>query len=138
MYLVPIFTKNIKKSEGIQIKQVWIFLERNGTQCIHVNSLEDAMGFVSINQLPLTGVPILSGPFIFLPVDSKADLSSFYLWSEIRPNEHPMKEVWRSFLWILHADSGEDIWGTNGFLRDISIADSHSVFTIIESYFKTT
>jgi len=137
MYIIPIFTRTIKNIDTVKVSQVWMFLERNGSHCIPGSSLEDALVFASLNSIPLAGAPIVSDHFIFLPVDSTADLSSFYLWGEIRFNEQPMKEVWRSFLWISEPNSTEDVWGTNTFLRDIPIADSHSVHTIIERYFKT-
>jgi hypothetical protein len=135
MYLIPIFSRTMQTIEDISIKQVWMFLEKNGSQCIPVEGEEEARSFASFNEIPLTGEPIVSAPFIFLPVNSAADLSSFYLWGEISLNEIPMKEAWRSFIWVVQ--TGDDVWGTNVFLRDIVVAGSHSVYTILERYFKT-
>jgi len=137
MYIIPIIVKPIETTYDTVIKQVWVFLERNGTHCMIVNSVKEAKEFAVTNEFPLTGAPIVSGNFIYLPVDSTADLSSFYLWNEVRPTEQPMKEVWRSFLWIVMKNSHEDVWGTNKFLKDIFIAGNNSVYGVIEGYFKT-
>ena len=134
MYIIPIIVKNIRTNDDSIIKQVWLFLERNGTQCITVDSLPAAREFIRINEFPLKEALIVSGSFIYAPIDSSADLSSFYLWSEIRQNEYPMKEVWRSFLWIVGKDSEEDVWGTNVFLTDISITQTESVYAVIKSF----
>jgi len=136
MYIIPIIVKPIETTYDTVIKQVWMFLERNGTHCMTVNSIKEAKEFATMNEIPLTGAPIVSGNFIYLPVDSSADLSSFYQWNEIRLNEQPMKEVWRSFLWIVLKNSDEDVWGTNKFLKDIFIAGNESVYGVIEGYFK--
>jgi len=136
MYIIPIIVRPLETTFDTIIRQVWLFLERNGTHCMTANSAKEATEFAAANEIPLTGAPIISENFIYLPVDSTADLSSFYMWSEIRPNEQPMKEVWRSFLWIVRNDCEEDVWGTNKFLKDIFIAGSDSVYTVLEDYFR--
>ena len=138
MYVIPIIIKPIETTNDTIIKQVWVFLERNGTHCISVGSVKEAHEFAAINDIQVTGAPIIAEPFIYLPVNSTADLSSFYLWHEVRLNEHPMKGVWRSFLWIVGAKSEEDVWGTNKFLKEICVAGTHSVHAMIEGYFKTS
>jgi len=136
MYIIPIIVKTIKEESDHTIQQVWIFLERNGTHCISVGSLQEANEFLKINEIPCSKAPLISGPLIYAPVDSAADLSSFYVWSEVSLSQQPMKEVWRSFLWVRGSNSDEDIWGTNQFLKEISIAGSDSVHTVIGGYFK--
>jgi len=137
MYVVPIIIKSIDTRYDTVIKQVWMLLERNGTHCISVESEEEAAEFAIINDIQLTGKPIISGPFVYLPVEPTSNLSAFYLWSEIKPNEQPMKEVWRSFLWVILKGSEDDVWGTNLFLKDIFIAGQHSVYKILEGYFSS-
>ena len=136
MFIIPIIVKNIQKNDDTIIRQVWLFLERNGTQCITVDSLKSAQDFIRQNEFPLQGDLIVSGNFIYAPVNSKADLSSFYLWNEIRQNEQPMKEVWRSFLWVVGEKSEDDIWGTNIFLKESIITQKDSVYMVIEDYFR--
>jgi hypothetical protein len=136
MFIIPVIIKTIQTNDDITIKQVWLFLERNGTECITVDSLKTANEFIKVNDIPVTGKLIVSEPYIYAPVDSNADLSSFYLWNEIQQHEQPMKEVWRSFLWIVGNNSEDDMWGTNVFLKDILIGGNHSVYNVIEGYFK--
>ena len=137
MYIIPIFTKTIKADADHSIEQVWIFLERNGAHCISVGSLQEATEFLKINEIPCSAAPLVSQQFIYATVPADSDLSSFYVWSDIKLNEQPMKEVWRSFLWIRVLNSEEDVWGTNQFLKEIRIAGSDSVHTIIGGYFKS-
>jgi hypothetical protein len=136
MFIIPIIVKNIQVTDDSVMKQVWLFLERNGTQCIAVDSLNAANNFIKTNDFPLKTPLIVSGQHIYAVIDSSADVSSFYLWNEIRQNVHPMKEVWRSFIWIVGKDSEEDVWGTNTFLKEIVLTQKDSVHTILEGYFK--
>ena len=136
MYIIPILVKTVQTTEDTIIKQVWLFLERNGSHCISVASVEDAKAFLKTNEFSLDQPVIVSGQFIYAPMAATADLSSFYSWGEVRPNEHPMKEAWRSFLWVVGPNSNEDVWGTNVFLKDICIAGSSTVHSVIEGYFK--
>jgi hypothetical protein len=136
MYIVPILVKTVQTTEDTMIKQVWLFLERNGSHCISVASVEDAKAFLKTNEFSLAQPVIVSGQFIYAPISATADLSSFYSWGEVRPNEYPMKEVWRSFLWVVDPKSNDDVWGTNVFLKDICIAGSETVHSIIGGYFK--
>ena len=134
MFIIPIIIKNIQESDDSIMRQVWLFLERNGTQSITVDSLKSAEDFIKQNEFPLEGPLVVIQNFIYAPVNSEADLSPFYLWNEIQQNEVPMKEVWRSFLWVVGRDSEEDVWGTNAFLKEILITQKDSVYTVIERY----
>ena len=136
MFVVPVMIKSVDTRYDTVIKQVWMLLERNGTHCISVESEEEAAEFAIVNEIQLTGKPIVSGPFVYLPVDPASNLSAFYLWGEIKPNEQPMKEAWRSFLWVTMKGHEDDVWGTNIFLKDILIAGPHSGYKVIEGYFK--
>ena len=136
MYVVPIFQKTINNFDDTTMKQVWMLLERNGTFCSSVESLEDAAMYAAENDIPLTGEPFLRGNTIFLPVDSASTLlDQFYTWNETRPDEQPMRTVWRPFVWITPTDSNEDIWGTNVHLKNVEVGNGLSVLQIITEYF---
>jgi len=136
MYIIPILVKTVERTDETIMKQVWLFLERNGTHCISVASVKEAEAFLKTNDFPLAKPLVTLGQFIYAPIDINADLSTFYTWGEIRLSEHPMKEAWRSFLWVVAPNSNEDVWGTNVFLKDICIAGSNTAYSIIEGYFK--
>lgn len=135
--MVPIFTKAINSIDTTSIQQIWILLERNGTHCTSVETVEDAVAYATDNDIPLVGEPIVKEPFIYLPVDGKSpELDLFYTWNETRLDEQPLRAVWRPFLWISDATQ-EDIWGTNVYLSDIHIADKKSVSDVLLNYFAT-
>jgi hypothetical protein len=138
MYLFPIFTKTLHSEEGLTFQQIWMLLERNGNHCASVNNLEEVIQWASDNDVPMKGEPILSGPFLFLPVDgTSTDLDAFYTWNETSPEEQPMRTVWRPFVWVT-GDSNADSWGTNTHLSQITIADGKSVYDVIMEWTKMT
>ena len=109
-----------------------MFLERNGTHAIHVDSVEDALAFAKENGFSLVGEPIINKDVVYLLVDSKSkELASFYTWGEIQPNTTPMKEVWRPFLWV--KDKG-DMWGTNQYLSDIKVGPTISIYDVVSAF----
>jgi hypothetical protein len=129
MLVIPIVVTPIHKMVSVNIVQVWMFLERNGTHAIYVDSVEDALAFAKENGFPLLDKPIVTNDVIYLLVDSKCkELASFYSWGEIQPNSIPMKEVWRPFLWV--KDEG-DVWGTNQYLNEIKVSPTLSVYDIV-------
>ena len=131
MYLIPILTAPIKEMKTTSIVQIWMFLERNGTHCIEIDSVEEAAKFAEMNGFPLFHPPVRQGELVFLFVDPKCkELESFYTWTEIQPGEQPMREVWRPFLWVKPLD-GLDVWGTNQYLGEIQITPNRSVLEII-------
>ena len=138
MYVIPIFDKAVNSLDTTVIRQFWMLLERNGTYCTSIETLEDAIAYATDNDIPLAGEPIVVEPFIFLPVDSKAAaLDLFYTWNETRTDEQPMRAVWRPFLWV--SDMGQhDIWGTNAYLGRIIVADTKSVEDILSTYLALT
>jgi hypothetical protein len=124
--------------EGTNIQQIWTLLERNGKYCSFVETVEDALAYAEENDIPLNGTPVVSEHFIFLPVDNTSPLlDQFYSWNETRPDEQPMRTVWRPFLWISN-DLSEDVWGTNAYLNDIVIGEGVSVFNLIVEYLQIT
>jgi hypothetical protein len=131
MYVVPIFERLINSMEGGHMKQIWILLERNGTYCSSVETVEDAVSYANENDIPILGEPVKTNNFIFLYVDSTSPLlDQFFSWNETLPDEQPMRTVWRPFLWISN-DSSEDVWGVNMYLKDIQIGHNLSVFDLI-------
>jgi hypothetical protein len=134
MYVVPIFTKTINSIDTALLQQVWMLLERNGTFCTRVETVEDAVTYATENEIPLQGEPIIVEPFIYLPVDGKSDaLDLFYTWNETRTDEQPMRAVWRPFVWITN-EAQEDIWGTNTYLDRIEIANGKTVLDLIKGW----
>jgi hypothetical protein len=59
MYVVPIFERVLNSMEDIYIKQVWTLLERNGTYCSSVETVEDAVAYATENEIPLNGPPVV-------------------------------------------------------------------------------
>jgi hypothetical protein len=139
MYVIPIFYRTIRSFDNTVINQVWILLERNGNFCTFVESLEDAMTYATENDVPLKGPPIVTEHAIFLPVDDTSHLlDQFYTWNETRPDEQPMRTVWRPFIWIFDTDINGDIWGTNAYLKRLMVGDNLSVFQILTEYLGQT
>ena len=135
--MVPIFYKTINSFDATTMRQVWLLLERNGTFCSSVESVEDAATYATENEIPLAGAPFLRGGAVFLPVDSASSLlDQFYTWNETRPDEQPMRTVWRPFIWITANNSDSDVWGTNVHLKDVLVGNGLSVFQIITDYFE--
>ncbi len=116
------------------MKQIWILLERNGTYCSSVETVEDAVSYANENDIPILGEPVKTNNFIFLYVDSTSPLlDQFFSWNETLPDEQPMRTVWRPFLWISN-DSSEDMWGVNTHLKEIEVGHNISVFDLIVEY----
>jgi len=131
MYVIPILTKSLEKN--VNLLQVWMFLERNGTHAIEVNSLDEAVDFAKENGFKILGKPVVRENIVFLMIDSSSkELSSFYTWSDIQHNQMPMKEIWRPFLWVM---TSEDLWGTNQYLNNIMLTENKSVYDIISKIF---
>jgi hypothetical protein len=134
MLVVPIFERFVNRLDEAIIKQIWMLLERNGTYCTSVDSLEDAVVYATENDIPLTGEPLVSDPFIFLPVDhASPNLDLFYTWNETLGDEQPMRTVWRPFMWISN-EGADDVWGTNAYLKDTNIADGFSVVDVVKAW----
>jgi len=131
MFVIPILAIPMQKMTAVNIVQIWMFLERNGTHAIYVDDVEGALAFAKENGFPLVSAPLVANDMIFLFVDpSCKELASFYAWSEIQPNDMPMKEVWRPFLWV---KGSEDLWGTIQYLNDIKVSPTASVYDAINA-----
>jgi hypothetical protein len=131
MFVIPVLA--VPLQNVINIVQVWMFLERNGTHAIEVEGKEEALSFAEQNGFQILGEPVVRGDIIFLLIDPKCkDLGSFYTWSEITPSQQPMKEVWRPFLWVKAA---EDLWGTNQYLNEIMLTKDRSVYNVVSALF---
>ena len=115
------------------LNQYWIFLERNGTYCMEITSIDSAKTFAEENGLPLIKEPVQIGDLIFLFIEPNSiELQSFYTWDEIHPSDQPMREVWRPFLWIDSTiDSKIDMWGTNQYLNEIQLTPTKTVSDIL-------
>ena len=141
MYIVPILSRpNVEKD----LKQFWIFLERNGSHLIQLDATQDtasqaAKDFLATNEMQGLGEPIVAGELVFVAIDPMSkDLSSFYTWREVAPGTIPSKEVWRSFLWLSTKDAS-DPFGVNKLLETISLASpTHSAFSVVSTYLKTS
>jgi len=134
MYVIPIFTKTINSIDTALLQQIWMLLERNGTFCTYVETVEDAVAYATENEIPLQGQPIVVDSVIYLPVDGKSPaLDLFYTWNETRMDEQPMRAVWRPFVWITNP-AQEDIWGTNMYLDRVEIAKGKTVLDIIKGW----
>ncbi len=134
MYIVPIAVHD----RGPNIKQIHLFLERNGTYLISLDGANDspvsaAHEFAEVNGLVLSSEPFQDGSLLFLPVDlGRTDMSSFYSWREVPPGTVPVKEVWRQFTWV------SDTLNVNTLLNEIVIGyDEHTVYTVLKAYLKT-
>jgi hypothetical protein len=141
MYIVPIL---VKSNPNTNLKQIWLFLERNGNHLIHLDATDDtalvfAKKFLALNEMETIGEPIIIGDTVFASIDpSSKELSSFYTWREVSPGTIPSKDVWRSFLWLSYSDSSDPL-GTNRLLDTISLTDQgHNVYSVISSYLKTS
>ena len=64
MYLVPILMKPVNELKNGSLKQFWMFLERNGTYCMEISSLEGAKEFAEENGFPLMKEPVVVGDLI--------------------------------------------------------------------------
>jgi hypothetical protein len=116
-----------------------MLLERNGTFCTSIETIEDAQAYATENDIPLSAPPVAVNGFVFLLVKQSSPLlDQFYTWNETPPDEQPMRAVWRPFLWVINSNSGDDIWGTNTILKDIFLGNSLSAFNIIHEYIRLT
>jgi hypothetical protein len=140
MYILPVV---VSSKPNTDLKQFWLFLERNGNHLIELEATPEtaaaaAADFLETNGMQPLGQPILVNDIIFATIDPMSkDLSSFYTWREVPPGTIPTKEVWRSFLWLSTQESADPL-GVNRLLDTIPLADhGHSAFSVVSSYLKT-
>ena len=116
-----------------------MLLDRNGTFCTSIETIEDAQAYATENVIPLSAPPVAVNGFVFLLVKQTSSLlDQFYTWNETPPDEQPMRTVWRPFLWVVSSNLEDDIWGTNIFLKDIFLGNILSAFDIIHEYLQLT
>lgn len=136
MYIVPVL---YTARPGTDLKQIWLFLERNGTHLIELDDGEPvkaAKEFLETNGMTAAAEPIVVGDMVFMGIDPTSnDINSFYTWKEVPAGTIPSKEVWRSFLWL--SANGVDPLGVNRLLDTITLSDKHTVFSVLSSYLKT-
>lgn len=141
MYILPIL---VLSKPNTNLKQIWLFLERNGNHLIQLEATNEsalvaAGEFLKLNEMESIGEPIIIGDIVFASIDpSSKELSSFYTWREVPPGSIPSKDVWRSFLWLSYSDSSDPL-GVNRLLDTISLTDKgHNVYSVLSSYLKTS
>lgn len=140
MFIIPVLSV---ERNGTNLKQFWLFLERNGSHLIHLDATPEtasqaAAEFLAFNEMTADGLPIVVGDLVFVKIDpASKDIHSFYTWREVPAGTIPSKEVWRPFLW-LSTDEHSDPLGVNRLLDTIHLAEpGHSVFSVVSSYLKT-
>jgi hypothetical protein len=134
-FLVPIVERTLPGSAGL--RQMWIFLERNGGHMLEIESPEAAEAFLAENELNAGSRGIQQSPnhpgLIFVDIDSSdKDLAQFYTWREVMPGTVPSREVWRPFLWV----TTETGWDVNRLLEEVQLGpdQEHTAFKILEAY----
>jgi hypothetical protein len=99
-----------------------------------VDSVEAAETFASENGLDLLNPPRVDGNLVFLDVSpSTKGLQLFFTWAETTVSSHLLQDVWRPFVWV---QGVSDVLGTNVYLSDVSLAEGHSAYSILTTYFK--
>jgi hypothetical protein len=138
-YIIPIFKQPLKNNNGTEMNQYWMFLERNGTSLIELESGVTAEEFAEMNEFPLMDSnAVVKAPkedLVFLKIDSRNRdaLKSFYSWNEVSPNTTPFKETWRMFLWVTTQGAEEDPWGVNAFLKEIELSTNHTAYSVLKT-----
>jgi hypothetical protein len=140
MFIVPIIAI---KRPNTDISQFWMFLERNGSHLIYLDStpetaLSATKEFLDMNDIVMKGEAIIVNDLVFVNIDlTLTDIQVFYTWQEVPVGATPVKEVWRSFLWISTVDNSDPV-GVNQFMKTIQLVPPiHTVFSVISSYLKS-
>lgn len=141
MFIVPVLS--VERDQP-NLKQFWLFLERNGSHLIHLDATPEtasqaAAEFLAFNEMTSIGEPIVAGELIFVKIDpASKDIHSFYTWREVPAGTIPSKEVWRPFLWLSTSENTDPL-GVNRLLDTIHLAEpGHSAFSVVSSYLKTS
>ena len=125
MYVLPY----IHVPKTAELHQIWLFLERNGTYLIEVEDLSGAKDFAAANDLELEGEPRVVGDVVYCRIKKDSQYHpNFYTWAET-PAGTPLREVWRSFLWLGDAT---DSYGVNKLMDSLKLSDEgHTVYTAL-------
>jgi hypothetical protein len=135
MFLLP-YVKLPNRAEGFQ--QVWLFLERNGTHLIEIDvadvsgGIQYATEFLELNGFTTVADIFYDNGIVFCPIDPACSaLAECYTWKETPSGTTPVREVWRTFLWISAADK-PDPWGVNSAMSEISLSDTHTAYSVLK------
>lgn len=135
MFLLP-YVKLPNRVEGLQ--QVWLFLERNGNHLIEIDttdisgSIEHATEFLELNGFLAAGDIFFDNGIVFCPIEpSCSSLGDCYTWKETPSGTTPVREVWRTFIWISSADK-IDLWGVNSAMNEISLSETHTAYSVLK------
>ena len=128
MLFIPILGRELQRKGEDVLSQFWLLLERNGTYGMSVDTVEEAREFALMNGLEYERLEI-RGDIVFLEVKQTAALADFYTWKEVAPNEQPMREVWRPFLW-----SNNNAFGFQKDLGEILLSEKKSVRDVLEAW----
>ena len=128
MLFIPILGRELHRRGEDTLYQFWLLLERNGTYGMSVESLEEAREFAEANGLEYERLEIQDG-IVFLQVKQTPSLADFYTWQEVAPNEQPMREVWRPFLW-----SGGNTFGFQKDLGEILLSEKKCVRDVLQAF----
>jgi hypothetical protein len=133
MFIVP-FICMPERAPGLQ--QVWLFLERNGSHLIEIDTpgdiMQGAKEFAESNGFVLTVEPFCRDDIVYCQVNTnETDLDQFYSWKETPAGTTPPKEVWRTFLWASSPEN-DDPWGVNRLMDGIRLSDKHTVYSTLK------
>lgn len=134
MFLLP-YVKLPNRAEGIQ--QVWLFLERNGNHLIEIDpvdvsgAVQHATEFLELNGFVANDIFCEDG-IVFCSIEPTCGtLAECYTWKETPSGTTPVREVWRTFIWISSPEKS-DPWGVNSAMSEISLADTHSAYSVLK------
>ena len=134
MFLLP-YVKLPNRAAGIQ--QVWLFLERNGTHLIEIDvadvsgAIDHATEFLALNGFVSTEIFCDNG-IVFCSIEPTCSaLAECYTWKETPSGTTPVREVWRTFIWISSAEKS-DPWGVNSAMSEISLSDTHTAYSVLK------
>ena len=91
MRCVPIFTKPI----SAEFVQAWILLEKQGTEIISMDSVDEAKTFAEESGLALTNIHEHEDTLYMVVDTKKTKLDEFYSWGA------QVADVWRPFVWYI-------------------------------------
>jgi hypothetical protein len=141
VYCIPYFTADLGTNANPNVKQVWLFLDQNGSAALNIDveggdTIAAAEEFFENNELVSTDEPSYDASvdlvLSMVDLDATPDLTAFYTWSEVDPREHPSKEAWRMFLWMEEAGPDQpDSWGVNAYLKNIELAPTLNVYDVL-------
>jgi len=135
MFLLP-YVKLPNRVDGFH--QVWLFLERNGTHLIEIDSadisgaIQHATDFLALNEFTAAAEIFCDDRIVFCPIEPSCDtLAQCYTWKETPSGTTPAREVWRPFIWIASAEK-TDPWGVNSAMSEISLSENNNAYSVLK------